>query len=252
MTKIEFILPKQIIEPRTAGLRSVGLEYSPQPAAKFIPEEYKNLPSYEEDDLHKPTVKKCIPFLDAMTSGYIIPFFQEYLITVDYENRKWSFDANPSSHWNETTSIFHQPQQIPKNYQETSLPAGKFANKWIIKTPPGYSCLFVHPMNTPKTDFEIISGIIDTDIYDDTVLFPFYFRRNEDVFQNINNKKKEQIHIKLGTPMVQIIPFKRESWKSNSRMKSKKDEITWRKNWPGLYPMFDIYKKLFWRKKHYD
>ena len=171
MTKIEFILPNQTTESR-----SVGLEYSPQPATKFIPEEYKNLPSYEGDDLRKPTVKKCIPFLDAMTNGYIIPFFQEYLITVDYENQKWSFEASASPYWNETTPKIHEPQQLPKNYQETNLPAGKFANKWIIKTPPGYSCLFVHPMNTPKTDFEIISGIIDTDIYDEAVLFPFYFR----------------------------------------------------------------------------
>ena len=245
--KIEFILPNQTTESR-----SVGLEYSPQPATKFIPEEYKNLPSYEGDDLRKPTVKKCIPFLDAMTNGYIIPFFQEYLITVDYENQKWSFEASASPYWNETTPKIHEPQQLPKNYQETNLPAGKFANKWIIKTPPGYSCLFVHPMNTPKTDFEIISGIIDTDIYDEAVLFPFYFRRNENVFQNNNNRKREQIHIKLGTPMVQIIPFKRENWKSKSRMKSKKDTTTWRNNWAGLYPMFDIYKKLYWHKKHYD
>ena len=96
--KIEFILPNQTTESR-----SVGLEYSPQPATKFIPEEYKNLPSYEGDDLRKPTVKKCIPFLDAMTNGYIIPFFQEYLITVDYENQKWSFEASASPYWNETT-----------------------------------------------------------------------------------------------------------------------------------------------------
>jgi len=52
----------------------------PQPASHFIPQNYKNLKRHEDNNLHKPTVKTCIPFLDALTSGYIIPFDQDYVV----------------------------------------------------------------------------------------------------------------------------------------------------------------------------
>ena len=39
--------------------------------------------------------------------------------------------------------------------------AGKFINKWLIETPPGYSCLFIHPMNRVEERYKIIEGIVD-------------------------------------------------------------------------------------------
>ena len=240
MPKIEFILPELIKLDNNEINRSIGLEHPPQPATKFISKEYKKLINYRGNDLRTPTVKKCMPFLDAMTSGYIIPFYQDYLITVDCEKKEWDVRTNFHSPSN------HSPYQLPKNYQDGDKPVGKFANKWVIKTPPGYSCLFIHPINTPKKDFEIISGVVETDTYEDTVLFPYYFRRHGD-------KEKVQVHIKLGTPMVQVIPFKRESWKSKSKVKDiggKMHSGGWTNKLSGS--LVDIYKKINWRKKNYE
>ena len=75
-------------------------------------------------------------------------------------------------------------------------------NKCLIKTKPGYSCLFVKPMNRLEPRFDIIAGVVDTDSYINTINFPF-----------ILNKRDEQFLIKKGEAMVQVIPFKRESWK---------------------------------------
>ena len=36
----------------------------PKPSSRFVPEEYKKLERFENKNLHKPTVKTCIPFLD--------------------------------------------------------------------------------------------------------------------------------------------------------------------------------------------
>ena len=238
MKKIEFILPKLEIVANEEIRRSVGLEHPPKPAMNFISEEYKNLVGYNNNDLRAPTVKKCIPFLDAMTSGYIIPFYQDYLITIDGEKQEWDVRTNFYS------PQIHNPQQLPENYQEGKKPIGKFANKWIIKTPPGYSCLFVHPMNTPKTDFEIISGVIDTDTFEDAIQFPYYFRRHS------NNKEKVQVHLKLGTPMVQVIPFKRENWKSEAKVAIEENVGKWSNKWAGN--LLNSYKKFYWKKKHYD
>ena len=45
---------------------------SPFPASKGVPDWMKHLsPEAERKDYQ--TVKRCIPFLDAMTAGYIIP-----------------------------------------------------------------------------------------------------------------------------------------------------------------------------------
>ena len=52
----------------------------PQPASRVIPEEYKKLKRFTDGNLHLPTVKTCMPFLDSMSMGYIIPFDQDYLV----------------------------------------------------------------------------------------------------------------------------------------------------------------------------
>ena len=43
---------------------------------------------------------------------------------------------------------------------------------WTIITPPGWSCLFVSPLNRPNGLFEVIAGIVDTDTYPVPVNFP--------------------------------------------------------------------------------
>jgi hypothetical protein len=134
---------------------------------------------------------------------------------------------------------FHNKAQLPEEWKETTGEnAGKFVNKWLIITPPGYSCLFVKPMNRIEPRFDIIAGVVDTDTYINTINFPF-----------ILNKRDKQFLIKKGEPMVQVIPFKRESWKQ----------------WCGFYyekahskvlnilnnEWMDRYKKYFWSKKSF-
>ena len=206
----------------------------PQPASKFIPEEYKKLKRHAHDDLHQPTVKTCIPFLDSLTAGYIIPFDQDYLVNPVESD----FTVTPANR-EEDDIGYHNRAQLPKEWQKTTGEnAGKFHNKWLIKTPPGYSCLFIQPMNRLEPRFQIISGIVDTDTYINTVNFPF-----------ILHKRDKQFLIKKGEPMVQVIPFKRDSWKM----------------WAGFYmeklhsktinmlgsEWVDRYKKMFWNKKSF-
>ena len=106
----------------------------PKPASRFIPEEYKNLPRFTNNNYHEVTVKTCIPFLDSLTAGYIIPFDQDYLID-PIENDFTITEANKNP-----ATDFHTKQQLPKEWHKISGErAGKFINKWLIKTPPGYS-----------------------------------------------------------------------------------------------------------------
>ena len=47
----------------------------PLASKKLMPQWFKNIPQFvKHNDDEIQSVKKCIPFLDAFTSGYIIPF----------------------------------------------------------------------------------------------------------------------------------------------------------------------------------
>jgi hypothetical protein len=206
---------------------------NPKPASRFIPDEYKKLKRFKDDNLHNPTVKTCVPFLDSLVLGYIIPFDQDYLVD-PIEN---DFSVTPAN--KNASSEFHDKEQLPKEWQKISgEKVGKFMNKWLIKTPPGYSCLFVQPMNRMEERFDIIPGVVDTDTYLNLINFPYFLK-----------KRDEQFLFKRGEPMVQVIPFKRESWKM----------------WSGFYyekahskilnilnnEWMDRYKKYFWSKKSF-
>ena len=188
----------------------------PKPASRFIPEEYKNLPRFTNNNYHEVTVKTCIPFLDSLTAGYIIPFDQDYLID-PIENDFTITEANKNP-----ATDFHP----------------KFINKWLIKTPPGYSCLFVKPMNRIEERFDIIPGVVDTDTYINLINFPYFLK-----------KRDEQFLIKKGEPMVQVIPFKRESWKMWSGFYFEKLHTKTMAKLKSVW--MDKYKRFFWKKKSF-
>ncbi len=206
----------------------------PKPASRVIPEEYKKLKRFTDGNLHAPTVKTCMPFLDSMSMGYIIPFDQDYVVD-PVEN---DFSVTPASK-EQGEFGFHNQTQLPKEWHKTTGEnAGKFINKWLIKTPPGYSCLFIHPMNRLEERWKIIEGVVDTDNYVNIINFPFILK-----------KRDKQFLIKKGEPMVQVVPFKRESFTMWSgfymeKLHSKTINLL-NSEW------MDRYKKMFWKKKSF-
>ena len=86
--------------------------------------------------------------------------------------------------------------------------------------------------------WKILEGVVDTDNYVNVINFPFILK-----------KRDEQFLIKKGDPMVQLFPFKRESWKSwvgfyHEKLHSKTMNMLGSK-W------VDRYKTMFWNKKNY-
>lgn len=43
----------------------------------------------------------------------------------------------------------------------------KFTNFWTLETEPGWSLLFLHPLNRPDLPFRTLSGLVDTDRFGD-------------------------------------------------------------------------------------
>jgi hypothetical protein len=224
----------------------------PTPSLIKIPKSYKNMTTHLNENVYgEPTVKRCIPFLDALTIGYTINTPIEYLFDVS----KKMVDNQETDHFQlfyaenvpECLKEFiglgsHDLKQVSKelrsNHRTLDMIA-KLINPWTIKTPPGYSCIFTTPFNR-NLPFKIIDGVVDTDQYNLPIHFPFYWTQDISIKQTI---------LPPGTPMALVIPFKRDDWKMKIE-KNNYEEFTNNSMRLSQY-IIDKYKKLFWKKKSF-
>jgi hypothetical protein len=227
----------------------------PIPTKLNIPDWFKKL---EHNILNK-TVKGCMPFLDTLTSGYLLKMPQDFNVrhNVDSKNEKGedfkdSFQTfglhqmtqllnakNVNLNSGIDTHSLKQVEGSPFIEKNKNLPFYKILNPWKIKTSKGYSCLFVPPLNNSDDRFSIIPGIVDTDTFPTEINFPIII--NGDKYPVLEDT------IKKGTPYVQIIPFKRDNWKMILKP-SKQKEIQNSRLFYGL-KLINIYKDKYWNKK---
>ena len=215
---------KQSIEFKTdvKGLEEIA---PVKPSNFFLPKWFKGMSdSIEQPALHekgKPnyfgkkgdiakkhtsgTVKRCPAIVDLITEGFIIPMWCDFLVQRDMETLEWDNRNFPYG------IEFHSKEQIKGwDLKKTDFPEGvKFANPWRIKTPPGYSVMFMTPTYQFEKRFTVLPGIVETDSYHH-VNFPSVWHTTKDAI------------IERGTPFIQVIPFKRDDWEySNSQMDDK-------------------------------
>lgn len=227
----------------TKTIESVSDDYSPKPASRIIPEWYKKTKPYfgnskkqELDENFQPleTIKKCIPVLDVLSTGYIIPTYCDLWVRKN-ENGEIVYATS-----GEVNILFHPVIQAPYHPKMNHHPYPKWNNPWAIETPKGYSSLFIPPVHGGNKYFSIIEGVVDTDIYPSPVLFPFVL--NDVNFEGL---------IPAGTPMVQVIPIKRDEW--NMEMGNDYNREKSREAQRKLTSMFfDRYKQFFWDRKSYN
>jgi hypothetical protein len=176
-----------------------GVIAPPVAAKTVLPDWFRKLPAVDAKQQSATnnglTVKRCMPFLDAMTTGWILPLAATVRLEIRDEGRTvdagWEFDRTMVSN--------HGAHQVAGNPKEP-LPPCKFHNHWSIRTPAGWSCLFVPPLNRPAQPFECVAGIVDTDTYTANIHFPFFATAPDGVHV-----------IEKGTPLVQVIPFRRDA-----------------------------------------
>jgi hypothetical protein len=185
-------------------------QIKPVPSSSVIPEWWKDAPPYERDKdnplgkkalirggYSNASFKKCRPMLDAITGGYIVKLWAD--VQVINEN------GIPSLRWQTFKPIFleHGSQTNMMERPEGYRHVFKLLNTWIPITPPGYSCLITAPLGYKNLPFLAIPAIIDTDRSKVDLSPPMYLKEG---FEGIVEKN---------TPMFQIIPFKRDNWKSS-------------------------------------
>jgi hypothetical protein len=200
----------------------------PSPSSKRIPGWYR-----EQDGVINgmETIKKCIPVLDGFLSGYTITSHSDVF-----------FNKNGVVSNSELSIVeTHDKSQIanfnvPAEYNDQPF---KWINYFTLKTPRGYSTLFIHPMNQIDLPFYSLGGIVDTDKHPVPVNFPFFIKKD---FEGI---------IRGNTPIIQAIPFKREDWKmSLDEAKPGMVPIDFENS--RLNPPFNYYKRKFWTRKKFN
>jgi hypothetical protein len=176
-----------------------GVIAPPVAAKTHLPDWFRKLPAIDAQKLDTGdtglTVKRCMPFLDAMTTGFILPLAATVRLEIKDEGRTvtagWDFDKTMVSN--------HGPHQVA-GHPRAQTPPCKFHNYWSIRTPAGWSCLFVPLLNRANSVFEPVAGVVDTDTYIAPIHFPFFARGSDGLHE-----------LEKGTPLAQVIPFQRAS-----------------------------------------
>lgn len=228
-----------------AFLGSLGRLSPPEPAIKHVPEWYKSLSKFDKSnsditldpqnnlgtDGAQVSTKMCMPFLDATTAGYMYVLEDDLHVDLD-ENGK------PILWWDGDVMLVDKRPIIDIVVPDNCHPIHYgWRMNWYYETPPGYSVLITHPMNRYDLPFYVQSGIVESDIWGLPVFIAFFLKRN---FRGI---------IPKGTPLFQIVPFKRDNWEMEvveTEDELEKHELMAENRRSMLY---GYYKKTAWRKK---
>ena len=206
----------------------------PIPAHKAVPTWWKDLDRHMDDEPNTrhnnglidgagipygETVKTCVPVLDTLRTGYIIPLWTELIIGFEDDNPNfpiisWNYQGLGQRKDSGEIALVPRNNIDPKTFSaargmpiynralENNFPYMFTINSpWTIKTPPGDSCLFTKPLNS-DLPFDFVNGIVNTDKYALSVNWNFMMNRR---FKGT---------LRVGTPIMQIIPFKRDDWES--------------------------------------
>lgn len=180
-----------------------GVIPPPIQASKVIPDWWKKLPhTYPDRDpfgSESMTAKKCMPLQDIMTLGYIIPVQGDVQVITSPDGSIIKAINPPEL----KVAEFHSIDQVGGKKHAPGAPTQpiKFINHWVIKTAPGWSTIFVPPINHMNPLFTCLGGMVDTDTYVKEVNFPAIWHE-----KNYDGK------VKAGTPLVQVIPVKRDAF----------------------------------------
>jgi len=208
----------------------------PLPAARCVPDWLRLMPTHIQSAVQSadqtPTVKNCMPFLEAMTFGYVIPLPTDMTFTMEGGNLRVDiagFDA--------PLVDVHNGDQLP-GAPYSGTPVVKFRTPWLVRTPPGYSTLVLPPLNRFEMPFLPLAGLVETDTYYRQIAFPTL----------CNMTSGQQVKLTRGMPLVQVVPVLRQAWSSevtpSDADANKAQDDQWDAN-PHMY------RQNHWEKKSF-
>jgi hypothetical protein len=186
-----------------------GMYKLPKPAHKFIPDWYKqtDMHPFKDAPLDK-SVRACMPFMEALTFGWIVPVPTDISITRSSDGVEITWESEEFK-----VMGSHDKQQVGGDAFPHDGEILKFNLPYTLRTPEGVSTLYMPPLNRVETRFRPFSGVVETDIYVNETNIPALLL--DDEFEGV---------IEAGTPLVQVIPFERDSLVNESKTRIATDE----------------------------
>jgi hypothetical protein len=195
--------------------RYFGVAPNPSPASKNIPEWFKKIPPFSKttkDAFSRPSMnaKKCLPMVDAMSIGFTISLAIDQHIKTNHDLSKIEV-CSTSTRFDRGVER-HSLEQVGNSELFGKADPIKFINPWVVKTAPGWSTLFIPPINSMEDRFLCLGGLVDTDKYPKQVNFPAKWLK-----PNFDDT------LLAGTPLVTAIPIKRQNIEHVVRQMSEKE-----------------------------
>jgi hypothetical protein len=168
------------------------------PAVQHIPDEYRSMPRKDNRYLaaKRSTVRACMPFFDAMTAGFILPWPVDVRIRADEEGIHYFYNASMYQHDGRPSEspvwVTHHP-----DFQTSPLipdPVIKVMSPYFIRTRRGWGSLFL-PLLNRDMPFVPIAGLVNTNKYRSPVNIVGMWKGGYGDFD-----------VEQGTPMAQVIP----------------------------------------------
>ncbi len=205
-----------------------------------LPQWYKKMPQWKNNTIsvfpkNSKTVKKCAPYLDSLLIGYALTLPGDLYVDMSADvNLSWATLYPLATHRADNVN-----NDLPVPFGCVSL---EFT--WVfpayLKIPKNYSAIVTHPFNRFDLPFVTLTGVVDGEF---TMAggsnLPFYIKED---FKGV---------IPKGTPIAQIIPFKRESWKLKEDEEIVKEGILNNKK-SHASSFTGWYKTSIWKKKTYE
>ena len=182
-----------------------------------------------------------MPVLDAVSQGYIIPLWSDLHVKVSLEEGHLKIWCKHATTYGEGDITNHSWNQVGDQCDLKKFKLGSVLMSLLIlgslKHLRAIQFNSKNPSSNWENDIQLIEGVVDTDGYHIPVNFPYVWTGND---------MGEWI-IPKGTPLVQVIPFKREKMNMEIEAWDRPEMDKVDQNLASIFK--DKYQKLIWHKR---
>ena len=223
-------------------MNSLVKQVIPHPMPSRPPQWFKDVSNFTNGDTKlnvsngqsNYSVKRCVPFLDSYSTGYTFNLWADIFVK--------NINGVPYLSWNHTYEnlaevVMRDPINDLPIYENFHPFVFSWQSYWGIQTPKGYSCILTHPFNRTDLPFITTTGVMDTDRWGVWGKQPFALKKD---FEGI---------IEAGTPIIQVIPFKRDKWETE--IDESLSEHGMIQDIKSRSKISGYYKNNYWNRKEY-
>lgn len=153
---------------------------------------------------HPGSIRRCAGTIDLLAAGVTLPLWTNYRFRPHESGMFWetgSDDYSPPADIGQVQGFGFDstgscPMTAMRKIEEGQYP--KLVNPWRIETAPGWSTLLLPLYWEPNPNFSVVPAIVHTDYY-----------HTANIVLNITSDAA--FTIPFGTPIAQLIPFKRSA-----------------------------------------